>query len=311
MARLKFIPLAFLILLAGCSDGFNIAPKKDLESDVKEKGYSLIVYANKGGVSQKLTAAAQFFNDKKPEPLEGGNLVTVTTDIEKSLLNKFGDSNMDYATTAAISSGSNSIRIGMEYLPIKARSERFYPADILHVKTTARDYVGFTDKATFPAPLIVSQPTPNLVFHNDPGSTNVTLQWERPSNGNQVEVSAYTHCTRQYKIIYRGEEGSNALREDVNLGKILGVKKTIPTLISEMLEYFVVSALTFGLYTPDFNRPKRVSECDIDLYFKNIQYDSKDIARTTGLEKSLRRISAISASKKVSIKFKSDTPYEL
>lgn len=310
MVRLKAVVLLFLLALSGCSD-FNLAPEKDLKSQVKDKGYSLIIYANKGGVNGKLAAGAQFFNNGQAAPIEGGNVVTVKTDIEEALLNKFGDTNTDYAASANISSTSNTIRIGTKFLPIKARAERFYPADILHVKTTARDYVGFAFDATFPEPLVVSSPMPDSVFRNHPDSTDVMLQWQRPSNGNQIEVSAYVHCTKQYKVIYRGEEGSAELSKNVNLGKILKESQDFASVISRVLEYFVVSSISLGLIDPDFNKPERVSECDIDLYFKNIQYDSKDITREAGVEKTLRRITAISASKKVSIKFKSDTPYEL
>lgn len=299
-----FVFTGIFSLLSGCSDNetFNVDPIKNLNSLIKKQGYTVIMEINKGDIGQKTGVGARLYKDAKNIPMEGGNTIIASTEIEKKPLNQFGDSPLDYATAVAGSAGENSIHFATRYQPVEARADRFYPADEMYVPAAERSFIGFEFDAEFPQQVIVSSPLPEQVVSNPDDS--LLFEWQKPSDSDQVEITTYNHCTGGYRIIYRGNQQS----ETLSVRKILKGSGLYEHQLGEALGSFVTTFLTFGLVSP---KVESIRSCQLDFYFKNIQYHTKDFVRETGDDKELRRVAIISRSKKVTVYYKGDKDYDL
>ncbi len=188
------------VLLSGCTDILHIQGQKDLLKEVKSKGYSLIIKSNKNDVQSKVVTAAKLYFDGEPVAIEGGNVISIQTNMQSAYLNQFGKEKYAYVGVAQISSDSNKALFTTEFSPKEVRSKRFYPTD-LYVQTEPREYVGGHFNVTYPEALTIFSPMAQHQVNS--AYTKINLSWSKPAVGNQVEISSYEHCTGHYKVIHR------------------------------------------------------------------------------------------------------------
>jgi len=281
--------LAAAAFLAGCEiDGGDNLPR------VPDQGLFMYAEANRHEAEDSAEVVAAVFDDGEAVNLVGGDVFEAHTETERVLLTKGGFFDGSYAESLPVDNSVQDVFFNVVHEPLEARSNRWYPIDILNIDPGPGELVGKSAKVSFPQPVTINAPVADTVY----SSINDTINFDwLTGSGGAMRVLASVECTdglatSSYGVVVDEEvevgisldDGGHAVLldkfiYDINLGSS-GIKFVSDAAL--MLLQELLNKLSAGNIAPDFLLKKREanpieSTCEIRLFLQrqlNGQFDT-------------------------------------
>jgi hypothetical protein len=293
----------FALVLTGCEiDGGDNQPR------VPDQGLFMYAEANRHEADDSAEVVAAVFDDGEAVNLVAGDVFEARTETERVLLTRVGFFDGSYAQSLPVDNSVQDVFFNVVHEPLEARSERWYPIDILNIDPGPGELVGKSATVSFPQPVTIISPVADTFYSSI--SEEINLEWIQ-SNGDNMRVLASVECTdgiatSSYGIVVDEEvEAGMGLDDgvhpiqldkfiyDLNLGSttIKFVKDTALLLLQELL-----NKLSAGSIAPDFLLKKReanpiASNCEIRLFLQrqlngqfDVTFDSGTVVGGTSAE---------------------------
>ncbi len=278
----------FALVLTGCEiDGGDNQPR------VPDQGLFMYAEANRHEAADNAEVVAAVFDNGEAVNLVGGDLFEARTDTERVLLKKGGYFDGSYAESLPVDNSVQDVYFNVVHEPVEARSQRWYPVDILNIDPGPGELVGKSARVSFPQPVTINAPVADTVYTSI--SDTINLDWIS-GNGDNMRVLASVECTdglatSSYGVVVDEEvvagfsldDGNHAVLldkfiYDLNEGspEIKFVRDSALVLLQELL-----NELSAGNIDPDFLLKTREanpieSACEIRLFLQrqlNGQFD--------------------------------------
>lgn len=257
--------LLSLLFLAACSDS-------DEPRAPTQTGYSVYMQVNLKPEDNTAYLGARLYHDGDKITLAAGDMIVATHNgisvPLKGDVNRFGF----YAETMGINDAGLPVNFDIQYLPVEAREDRWYPADLVYVDNGPGQYVGLLNwDILLPEPVTITSPATESTF-NDPQDT-VTVSWQTDATDiTNVRVFARLGCTGQTRLLYEGSNtGSvSGTMDDLFFDRfspatpaLLAARLPLPgESIAEEVAGNIIDAMFEGLFSsPSYNR----NHCDIAI----------------------------------------------
>jgi hypothetical protein len=279
----------FAFVLTGCEiDGGDNQPR------VPDQGLFMYAEANRHEAADSAEVVAAVFDDGEAVNLVGGDLFEARTESERVLLKKEDYFDGSYAESLPVDNSVQDVYFNVVHEPVEARSQRWYPVDILNIDPGPGELVGKSARVSFPQPVTINWPVADTVYSSI--SEEIELEWIQ-GGGDNMRVLAAVECTgglatTSYGVVVDNEveagmgvdDGVQAIQldkfiYDLNLGSttIKFVRDAALLLLQELLD-----KLSAGNIDPDFLLKTReanpiVSNCEIRLFLQrqlNGQFDT-------------------------------------
>lgn len=189
MMQLKMlIPGVGLLFLASCYTGSS----DSLRDPISQEGISATVQANLPYGATKAHVVASFYKDGKKQPLVGGDVIVASSDSGSVFLKSLENLSGNYFANLALSDPGAGINFSIEYDPLEAQDDRWYPMDEVLVDAGPGELVGYTTAVAFPDPLMLTEPAGNEVYTDR--NQEITLSWAVSPTTEQIRLTTVQTC---------------------------------------------------------------------------------------------------------------------
>jgi hypothetical protein len=293
----------FAFVLTGCEiDGGDNQPR------VPDQGLFMYAEANRHEAADSAEVVAAVFDDGEAVNLVGGDLFEARTESERVLLKKEGYFDGSYAESLPVDNSVQDVYFNVVHEPVEARSQRWYPVDILNIDPGPGELVGKSARVSFPQPVTINAPVADTVYTSI--SDTINLDWIS-GNGDNMRVLASVECTdglatSSYGVVVDEEveagissdDGVHAVLLDKFIydlnqdsSEIKFVRDAALVLLQELLD-----KLSAGNIDPDFLLKTREanpieSTCEIRLFLQrqlngqfDVTFDSGTVVGGTSAE---------------------------
>ena len=128
---MRFIPLLCVLLpaLTACYSGES----DSLRAPVSNEGVSVTIQANLPAGLLQANVAASYFQDGRKAALVAGDIIVAKSDTDSAILRSLQNLSGDYSTVVDLSDATAGIEFAVDFDPVAARADRWYPVDELLV----------------------------------------------------------------------------------------------------------------------------------------------------------------------------------
>ncbi|VAW64185.1 hypothetical protein MNBD_GAMMA09-1333 [hydrothermal vent metagenome] len=183
--------IAITTLLLTLFSGCDIEVGDNLPG-VPPNGRFAAVGANQHSGITETQVAIAIFDNGKPAPLIGGDVVQASTRNDSILLLDEGFYKGSYVADLPNNNNLNQIDFLVVHETVKAREGRWYPADLLNIDPGPGEFVGASASITLPAEP-ANLATDRDIFSNI--NETFTLTWSPDTAGDTMQVRAAISCT--------------------------------------------------------------------------------------------------------------------
>lgn len=183
-----FGSLSCAVILCSCYTGGS----DSLRDPVAQDGISATVQANLPYGESRVDVVASFYKDGRKQPLVGGDVIIAGSDVDSVFLKSLQNLSGNYYSDLSISDSSAGVSFSIEYDPLEAQDDRWYPMDELLVDAGPGDLVGYTTAVAFPDPLMLTAPVGNEVYTDR--SQDVVLTWNTSPTTEQLRLTTVQTC---------------------------------------------------------------------------------------------------------------------
>ncbi len=281
--------LAFTLTGCEIDSGDNLPP-------VSDQGLVMYAEANRHEAEVSAQVAAAVFDDGESVSLVGGDVFEARTATDRVLLMKEGFYDGTYAESLPLPVDNSVLEVffNVVHEPIEARSNRWYPVDILNIDPGPGELVGKSAMIRFPRQVTIYEPVADTEYTDI--DDVIDFIWE-PGNGDNMRVLAAIECddglaTSSYGAVVdiaddnqgAASIGMNQFIYDLNLGvpEIEAAREAALVMLQELL-----NDLSAGNIDPDFVFKKAKanpieSTCEIRLFLQRQLNGTFDTAFDSG-----------------------------
>ncbi|RLT89067.1 MULTISPECIES: hypothetical protein [unclassified Ketobacter] len=187
---MRFIPLLCVLLpaLTACYSGES----DSLRAPVSNEGVSVTIQANLPAGLLQANVAASYFQDGRKAALVGGDIIVAESDTDSSILRSLQNLSGDYSTVVDFSDATAGIEFAVDFDPVAARADRWYPVDELLVDPGPGELVGYRTQVAFPEAIVLSSPLSNEIYTTR--SQEIVLSWTSSPDTEQTRFTSVQTC---------------------------------------------------------------------------------------------------------------------
>jgi len=240
------------LLVSACSDD------KARERAPSNTGYSAYIQALLSDDGKQAFVGATLYQDGNKITLVAGDMIVARQGKNSVALKGAKQEITFYSGWLPLDDPQQPVEFDIEYQPITAREDRWYPADVAYVDNGPGRYVGeLSWSMTFPQRVLLSAPAGGTLYSFK--EDLITIQWNTESaDVDKVRINASLECLKETKQIY---SGSNSGEVTITVEDLF---RNNAQTAQDILANLLVQALTLGLASGASNT--RVTECDVDIY---------------------------------------------
>ncbi|NRB40522.1 MAG: hypothetical protein HRU20_18975 [Pseudomonadales bacterium] len=260
--------------------------ESDQSHDVPAQGLYLEWQVNLHQDQEDAATVVAMFKDGEPALLEGGDVMIVSHNDEELLLKNSGSYSGSYVGLLPATLAENTVALNIEYRPVEAREDRWYPSDVIYVDTGPTEFNGLSAAITFPEGVNIIEPQALLGESVKYTQTdqNIALKWDVDEALDNMQVRVAVSCdntlsTQSYGVTL----DLNPKIATFSDSTIIPLTDILYDLEEEDFEWFEISNAARGILQQELDRlsggaidaqffAKRApvnpvtSNCDMDLF---------------------------------------------
>jgi hypothetical protein len=186
-------------LLSGCSSGGD--GNVDVSEPIEE-GVSQLQFFSRETDNANTFIATTLVDTGRQVLLVGGDSVVAETSAARVLLSSDDDFTF-YSANFPQNLDDTEVNFSIDYLPVEAREDRWYPADEAYVDIGPSRYtkLNWTLTPSFPADIEINSPIKGDTFNSIDDRFNIN--WENTDiSGENVQIWAIFHCLKRSLRLY-------------------------------------------------------------------------------------------------------------
>ena len=185
----RYIVMACL-LLSSC--GFE----SDDSNNIPAEGLYLEWQVNLHQDHEDAVTVVSMYQDGVPALLEGGDVMLISQGDKAIRLKKSASYKGAYTAELEDAQVAQTVDLNIEYRPVLAREDRWYPAELAYVDAGPTQFNGLSAKVTFPEKVTIQSP---LVINGDAVTFSsitqtVNLKWAEVGMGSDVQIRLAVSC---------------------------------------------------------------------------------------------------------------------
>ena len=249
---------ASLLLASGCTDNTKLDAYRDAPR-LENVPLSTNIRANVHEGSETVNVIAAIFSGDEKLDLIAGDVFEAHTASNSTLLDTLDQKSNAYTGNMTMAS-REAITVSISHKPVEARSNRWYPTDILNIDPGAGKHVGLSSVITIPADISLLG-APNNEIYTSRNET-VNIMWAPAGEGELMQLFSSISCqkgdkSKSYDVSY--DIGNDDGLHTISLSELIFNED--PSFIATFLD-----ELVFGL--TDINdeiSDIETSNCDIHM----------------------------------------------